>query len=340
MSDTEKYLLKKLSEPGFHSGDDLGQELGISRVAVSKHMAQLRKKGLPLISVAGKGYRLEENIDLLDSELIREQIASSVRDRLVDIHIHQELTSTNEWLLQQEFQLDKAKLCLTESQPGGRGRRDRQWHSSAYRNLLYSISWRFASWPNSLPSASLLAGLVVSEALEICGVSDIKIKWPNDIYLKGKKLGGLLVSAKGEASGACDLVIGVGINHHVLDSDAEAIDQDWIDLRSEQHSIDRNKLAALITEGFIDLLPAFEQKGFAPFCDAWNRRCIFLDQRVRLFNSATNSSVSNSSENKDTEELIGICRGVDNEGVLQIEQKDGSTVAVRDADLSMRPLDT
>ena len=339
MSDTEKYLLKKLSESGFHSGDDLGEKLGISRVAVSKHMAQLRKRGLPLISVAGKGYRLEENIDLLDSELIREQIASSVQDRLVDIHIHQELTSTNEWLLEQEFQQGKAVLCLAESQQAGKGRRDRQWHSSAYRNLMYSLAWRFSNWPTSLPSISLVAGLVVAEALELCGVPEVQIKWPNDIYLKGKKLGGLLVSAKGEASGACDLVIGVGINHHVLQSEAEAIDQDWIDLRSEQHSIDRNKLAALITEGFIDLLPAFEEKGFAPFCDAWNRRCIFLDQRVRLFSSANNSSESNNSENKQTEELIGICRGVNNEGVLQIETKDGSILAVRDADLSMRPLD-
>lgn len=333
-TDTEQFLLNQLRDSKFHGGDELGEKLGISRVAVSKHMSSLRKKGLPLISLPGKGYSLEQGVVLLHRENILEQVAEAHRDQLAEIHIHQQLGSTNEWLLDQEFQLNQATVCLTEAQVSGRGRRERQWHSSPYRNLMYSLAWRFSNWPSSLPSISLVAGLVVAEALELCGVPEVQIKWPNDIYLKGKKLGGLLVSAKGEASGACDLVIGVGINQHILQADGEAIDQDWTDLKSEKYSIDRNKLAALITEGFIDLLPAFEEKGFAPFCEAWNRRGIFLNQRVRLF-----SSVSNGSQKKGTEELIGICRGVDNEGVLQIETKDGSTLAVRDADLSMRLLD-
>ena len=325
---TEEFLLKQLSSSEFKGGDELGQKLGISRVAVSKHMSSLRKKGLPLISLPGKGYSLEEGIVLLDQEKILELIESKRRAQIAAIHIHQELDSTNQWLLDQEFQLNQAVVCVAESQLSGRGRRQREWYSSPYRNLMYSMAWRFSNWPSSLPAISLVAGLVVAEALKICGVPEVQIKWPNDIYLKGKKLGGLLVSAKGEASGACDLVIGIGINHHILETEGKSIDQDWIDLRRENYFLDRNRLAALITEGFIDLLPEFEQKGFAPFRDVWNRRGIFLNRRVRVF----------SSENGESQELIGVCKGVDDEGVLQIETDDGVSIAVRDADLSMRLL--
>ena len=324
---TEDFLLEQLRQPGYLGGDKLGEKLGISRVAVSKHMAALRKKGLPLVSAPGKGYRLEEGVELLQRENILEYIDPQHKARITEIHIHQQLASTNQWALDQEFFLDKAIVCLAESQLSGRGRRDRQWHSTAYRNLMYSLSWRFVSWPPSLPAISLLAGLVVAEALELCGVADVQIKWPNDIYLKGKKLGGLLVSAKGEASGACDVVIGIGINHHILEKDGKNIDQDWIDLNSLGLEVSRNRLTALITEGLIDLLPKFEQKGFAPFKDAWNSRGLYIDQRVRLFDST----------HPDAEELRGICRGVDDLGVLQIETGSDSIIEIRDAEMSMRP---
>ncbi len=323
MSDTEKFLLKQLSTPGFHGGDKLGQELGISRVAVSKHMASLREKGLPLISVAGKGYRLDEGVILLNRQSIEAYIDEKHLDQLVKIHIHQQIESTNQWLLDQEFHQDQAVVCVSEAQLAGRGRRERQWHSTAYRNLMFSLAWRFSNWPSSLSAVSLLSGLVVAEALEICGVAHVKIKWPNDIYLNNKKLGGLLVSAKGEASGACDLVVGVGINHHILENERAAIDQDWIDLQALGHTVDRNQLAALITEGFIDLLPQFEKQGFGPFKEAWNSRGLYIGEEVRLFSQTT-------------DEIRGTCGGVDDQGVLQIQQADGSTTAIRDADLSMR----
>ena len=328
MSDTEKFLLEQLAKPGFHGGDQLGKALGISRVSVSKHMASLRDKGLPLVSVAGKGYCLEDSITLLSEEKIEAFIAEKNRSNIADIQVHQELDSTNKWLLEQDFHTNKAVVCVTESQPAGRGRRDRQWHTSPYRNLMFSLSWRFANWPPALPGISLVAGLIVAEALALCGVPGVQIKWPNDIYLKNKKLGGLLVSAKGEASGACDLVVGVGVNHHILDSDAAAIDQDWIDLKSENLAVDRNQLAALISEGFLDLLPEFEQNGFESFQKAWNDRCQYMDQRVRLFDQT----------NKNDSALQGICRGVDKAAVLQIETESGKFTQITNADLSMRPV--
>ncbi|MBT5331143.1 MAG: biotin--[acetyl-CoA-carboxylase] ligase [Porticoccaceae bacterium] len=325
---TEEFLLDQLRQPGFLGGDELGNQLGISRVSISKHMNALRKKGLPLESVPGKGYKLEEGVYLLHSGTIQAHLSAGLADHLAELHIHQQLESTNQWLADQPFYENQAVVCLAEAQLAGRGRRERQWHSSPYRNLLYSLSWRFANWPNSLPSASLLAGLVVAEALEICGVPEAKIKWPNDIYLNDKKLGGILVSAKGEANGACDLVIGVGLNHHILEEHSKDIDQDWLDLHSANHSVDRNKLAALITEGFIDLLPKFERSGFSPFQDAWNARCLYLNQKVRFFNS----------QSPETDELQGICRGVDESGVLMVETSAGEKISVRDADLSMRLL--
>ena len=102
--------------------------------------------------------------------------------------------------------------ALAEYQTGGRGRRGRRWVSPFGTGLCLSISWCFASAPRDLPALSLAAGVGVTRALAAAGAAGITLKWPNDIMLTGRKLGGILVDVDGDSHGPLRAVVGVGLN--------------------------------------------------------------------------------------------------------------------------------
>lgn len=323
--DTDQFLLDQLKTGAYLRGDSLGEALGVSRVAVSKRMKQLRKRGVPIESAAGKGYCLAAGAVLLDACRVLSFLDASQAEQLLGIEVHAQLNSTNLRAAEMVAKPAQANLVLAESQLAGKGRRDRQWISTPWRNLMWSLSWRFQRWPADLPATSLLAAVVTAQALEIAGVEGVQIKWPNDIYLQGKKLGGLLVNAKGDANGDCDLVVGIGINHYLDPADGKLVDQAWTDLHSCGYQIDRNRLAAILLQGFLEYLPVFETQGFAPFVDAWNQRALYRNQKVRCV-------FSGAAEGVDSY----LCLGADIDGSLILE-KNGQITRLRDAECSLRP---
>ncbi len=321
--DLDFQLLKLLNRPGTHTGDRLGQELGISRVAVQKRLAGLRRDGLPLEAVAGSGYQLKPGVILLDEERLLSFLDKHQREKLASINIARELDSTNQWMQQQELVEDKAMICLAESQSAGRGRRGNSWVSVPYRNLMFSLGWRFRRWPPSLPGMSLIAGLVTCQVLEMLGISNTRIKWPNDIYLEDRKLGGILVQAGGEASGFCDLVIGLGLNLYLDAAAIKAIDQPCIDLQHLEMMLDRNQLAALLIQGFLEILPLFGEQGFAPFKKAWSERALYLGERV--------------SVGQGCDKQCGLFKGVDDQGAVIFISDNGDEQFFTEANISLRP---
>lgn len=332
MDDLSRFLIDQLKRGDYCGGDELGAALSMSRVAVSKRMNALKKLGVPIESTAGKGYRLVKGQTLLDEATLLTHLPQELCEAIHHLEIHAELDSTNRRASEISGVTGKAHLVLAESQPAGRGRRDRVWVSTPWRNLMWSLGWRFGSWPSDLPATSLLAGVVAARSLEMLGVNGLRIKWPNDLYLNGKKLGGLLVSARGDANGECDLVIGIGINCHIDPLHGALIDQPWIDLQSAGHSIDRNQLAALLLQGFLEYLPIFEREGFAPFVDDWNARALYLNEPVRLFRTESGPAPAVVDDTKSY-----LCRGADRDGSLLLDHQ-GEIVRLRDADYSLRPV--
>ncbi len=323
MKDIDAALLMALNQ-GPQSGSSLGEALGISRVAIQKRLAALRAQGLPLNAVAGSGYQLEPGVHLLDAENIRRHLVPEIRAQVTKLEILQQTPSTNLWVQGQSLASHRAVVCLAEAQLAGRGRRGAGWVATPYRNLLFSLGWRFPVWPASLPGLSLVAGLVSCQALELLGIEGVQIKWPNDLYRNGAKLGGILVQASGEASGPCDVVIGLGLNLLLRPAERQAIDQPASDLSDLDNLPDRNELAALLIEGLVEMLPLFAEQGFSLFRDAWRERALYLEQPVSVLREGVAE--------------VGRFIDVNEQGALLFRREGGETLAFTEAEISLRPI--
>lgn len=119
-------LVAALADGGFRSGGDLGAAAGVSRAAVWKLVEQLRREGLAVDAVRGRGYRLQSPVELLDAALIAKHAARRA-DGNVPVEVRFRCSSTNALLLERARSGGPASVLATEIQSAGRGRWGRQW---------------------------------------------------------------------------------------------------------------------------------------------------------------------------------------------------------------------
>jgi BirA family biotin operon repressor/biotin-[acetyl-CoA-carboxylase] ligase len=297
-------LITLLSDGQFHSGEQLGEQLGISRAAVSKHMAALKELGLDLFSLTGKGYRLAVPMALYDQAQLQALAPTA------PVHCFPVIDSTNQYLLERVNQLQSGESCLAECQTAGRGRRGKPWVSPFGCQLILSMYWRLEQGMAAAMGLSLAVGVAVVQALESLGYTGVELKWPNDLYYQGRKLAGILVEMSGSAGASCNLVIGVGLNLAMPAREGERIDQAWSELRHIQPElVDRNLLAARMLGHLQQAMLTFEQQGLSHFVDDWNRLDHFAGRPVRLL--------------MGEQEIRGIARGIDDRGALRLETSEG-----------------
>jgi len=303
-------LLALMANGRFHSGSDLGRRLGVGRSAVWKQVRALEAMGLEVYSVRGRGHRLAEPVELLEHERVLAALDARARRLLAGLEILPEVDSTNRHLLACARRgYPSGYACLAERQTAGRGRRGRAWVTPDFRAVPLSVLWRFDSSPESLQGLSLAAGVGAARALAACGVGGVSLKWPNDVYRDGAKLGGILIEMEGDAAGPWRVVVGVGLNHRVPPADAARIDQRWTDLAARgagddaaRTPPDRNQVAGRLLRHLLEVLDAFAARGLAPLLDEWRRLDLTRGRPVEV---RTGEQV-----------LRGEARGVDETGAL------------------------
>ncbi|OOH91492.1 biotin--[acetyl-CoA-carboxylase] ligase [Pasteurellaceae bacterium 15-036681] len=233
--------------------------------------------------------------------------------------VFDEIDSTNEYLLKHYQTLPSGSLCLAETQTAGRGRRGRQWYSPVGENLYFSMLWQYKSEDLAQVSAlSLLVALVIAETFEELKVEDIQIKWPNDIYYQGKKMGGILNESRIDKSG-CYLVIGIGLNLAMTAIDPKIVNQPWTTLTKYQ--LDRNELACTLSCHLQKTLSEFEQRGFAPYLERWQKFDLYYQQPVKLIT--------------DGGDIHGMSQGINEKGELLLERA-GKIDAFAIGEISLR----
>jgi BirA family biotin operon repressor/biotin-[acetyl-CoA-carboxylase] ligase len=114
---------------------------------------------------------------------------------------------------------------------------------------------------------------------------DVKIKWPNDLMVGENKLAGILIDVAGESSGACNVVIGLGLNVHQPDWSTDESTYRWIDLKSLGVLPDRNELVGHVSSQLISMLTQFCDSGFSPLVARWNSLSSYSGKRVRVGSS-------------------------------------------------------
>jgi BirA family transcriptional regulator, biotin operon repressor / biotin---[acetyl-CoA-carboxylase] ligase len=282
---TETDLIRTLADGRFHSGEELGRQLGVSRAGVWKRLQKIRETfGLEVDAVKGRGYRFREPLDLLNEVQIRQFMEEAGCTTHGSLYLHASIDSTNSWLMARGSAGEPAgAVCLAEQQLSGRGRRGRQWISPYGRNIYLSLLWRFDMTPMQVAGLSLAAAVGVLRTLHGFDCHGAGLKWPNDILWQEKKLAGLLLEVSGEVSGPSQVVVGIGLNTWLGEA-GDAIDQPWIDLNSipnvARHT--RSQLAASLIVHLLEVIRVYQREGLAAFKDDWQSHDLLLDRMVEI----------------------------------------------------------
>lgn len=320
MNLTQTQLIELLADGQFHSGEKLGEALGVTRMAIHKRIDSLADIGLDVFRVNRKGYRLAEPIQLMNLD----EIKSALKQPLQHIHLHHITGSTNDDLryLLADSKSPQAGLCvLAEMQTAGRGRRGKPWQSPFGSNIYLSMYWPLLQGLNAAIGMSVALGVAIAKLLELEGVADVKIKWPNDIYIAEQKVAGILVELEGQADGEGQAIVGVGLNLNMPETQSN-IDQPFTSVqRHLSEPLDRNRWAARLIDAVYLALEQHDKEGLAPTVRDWPSYDRYYQQQVRiLLGSHTHE---------------GIAQGIDEMGALLVEQNGqlkryfGGEVSVR-----------
>lgn len=313
-------LVTILADAQVHSGQLLGDRLGMTRAGINKHIKTLRSWGIDVQTVAGKGYKLPCSLNLLNNDTIKQYVKGS------NIIVEPVIDSTNQYMLERISHLSSGDTCLAEYQSAGRGRRGRQWISPFGCNLYLSMYWKLDQGPAAAVGLSLVVGIIIAETLNKLSKGKVKVKWPNDLYLNDKKVAGILVELTGKTGDAAHIIIGIGINIGMGKNNVEnkeAINQEWASLADEIENVERNALSANIINALKEALILFEKEGLSPFIERWFELDNFLGRFVKLLIG--------------DEIITGLEKGINQQGALLLQQENGVIIPYIGGEISLRP---
>ena len=334
-SGEEKPLISRVfaavADGEFHSGESLAEALGVSRSAVWKAVRSLRELGATLHAVRNRGYRLVKSGEPLAQQRILESLSGEIRQRVRNLEVVWSIGSTNTALLSRpNSPAGQSEVMLAEYQTAGRGRRGRTWIAPPGGAICLSLSWTFPEVPEDLGALGLVIGVCELRALRELGLSEAKLKWPNDILVEQRKLGGILIELRAESDGPAYVIIGIGLNvalgAPLLEKIAETgiAATDLITAGLAQPS--RNAVAGRVVEHCIRGLLEFEHGGLRPFIDDWREADALRGRMVDVRGAGR-------------EVTRGLARGVDLHGALLVETATEGLKKFISGDVSVRSVE-
>jgi len=320
-------VFAELARGGFQSGETLADRLGVSRSGIWKAVASLRELGATVHAVRNRGYRLANSADPLDAAQIRDALPRNVRERINRLEAVWMVGSTNTMLMERPSPAaGSAEVLLAEYQTSGRGRRGRSWLAPPGGAICLSMSWAFRDMPRDLGALGLVIGVCSLRALTGLGLGTPRLKWPNDLLVESRKLGGILIDLRAEAGGPACVIIGIGLNvslgtavlKRIAQAGLEATDLTAAGLERPS----RNAVAAALIRAFVEGLREFEREGLKPFVHEWLEADALRGRPVAV--QAGDSTAR------------GVARGIDSDGALLVETPQGLQRFIS-GDVSVRP---
>lgn len=272
-----EFLKKK---PGYISGEEISEHLKISRQALWKHIRELKEIGYDIVAVPHLGYQLVS----LPDRLLPFEVSHALNTKFVGkkIYYFDTVQSTMDiaWQLGMEGS-PEGTLVLAETQSKGRGRLGRNWFSPKYKGIYLSLILRPKILPNQASILTLLAAVGVCEAIKEVAGLDCQIKWPNDILVRQRKLGGILTELNTEMDEVHFIVIGIGIN---INNDKKGLVAGATSLKEQKkQSLNRTELLKEILRKIETNYLNFQKTGPEPIIEKWQDYNITLGRRVRVF---------------------------------------------------------
>lgn len=236
-----------------------------------------------------------------------------------DVRVAGRCASTNSVLL--AGPLDRAVLLAADAQSAGRGRRGRRWHSPAGYGVLFSLGLPLQRAPSELSGLSIVAGIAAVRALRALGARETALKWPNDLLLRGAKLGGILVETRARGTGSA-AVVGMGLNHRLAPGLAARLKREVAALEDVLRPLPaRNAVIVALAREVLAALRAFDASGLEPFRSDWEALHAYAGKalRVRLAGGRV---------------LAGVAAGLAADGALQLRTRRGLRT-VRDGRIAL-----
>lgn len=310
---------------GYVSGQDLCSRLGVSRTAVWKAVKQLEEEGCRIEALRNKGYRLTA----VEDGITGAQIGSLLQTKYMGRNLvyFPETDSTNIQVKRlAEAGSPEGTLVVAESQTAGKGRRGRNWSSPPGSSIYMSYLLRPKIPPYSASMLTLLAGMACARAVREETGLEAKIKWPNDLVLKGKKICGILTEMSTELEEIHYIFTGIGINVNQTEFPEEIRDMATsLKLESEKkgENFSRSALIASCMKWFEHYYEEFLLQGdFSKLKEEYEGMLANLGREVVVLDPAG--------------EYSGICRGIDETGRLLVELPGREVRAVLSGEVSVR----
>lgn len=239
------------------------------------------------------------------------------------VHFFPSINSTNSYLLEKG---ECSDVCISDTQSAGRGRRGNTWVSPKTGNLYFSLCWCFKEDTQYWSLLGLVTAIAITETLEEIGLRKHGIKWPNDIFWKDRKMGGVLIETLSQSG---KVVIGIGLNLNMPEQYQKQIDQTVVSLDEAMQgtSFSREDLVIKLINRLYKYLSTYNNFDFSNFKKTWNRWDILSGRQVSI------KHLNNS--------LVGKAHNIDSQGRLGFkEDHSNKIIYFLSAEIKLKPINT
>lgn len=307
-----------LDSETYVSGEQLSEKIGISRAAINKRIAALRREGYQVESVTNKGYRLLSYPDVVDAELLSAGLRTTkMGASLIGLEA---VGSTNEYAKKIATESPDGTVVIADEQTMGQGRRGRSFHSEKGQGLFMSFILKPKIPPQKAPLITGIGAAAVALTLADLGIES-EVKWPNDILIRGKKVCGILTEMSGDIEQIEYVILGIGLN--VRNSEfPEEIKEIASSLWREGYEMDRQQLfwrfAQKLEELYMEYLSGRKER----ILEVLRKYSCVLGKEIILYGAEGERSA--------------LAIDLDDEGALVAEIKGEGVITLNSGEISVR----
>lgn len=316
------------------SGEELAGQLSVTRAAVWKAIKSLQKEGYAIEAVNNKGYTLKKAPDILSAAYIEQ----SLKKAGFGIHVKAEriVSSTNTVLKQyvSEGQTEDM-ILLAEEQSGGRGRRGRSFFSPEGTGLYMSLLLHPQMTPEEATMLTTVAAAAEAEALEQVSGTDVKIKWVNDVWVRNKKVSGILTegSVSMEDGHLEYAIVGIGINIYEPQG---GFPEEIKDVAGAVFTNDisrenlRNQIASQVLVHFLEYYHKLPEK---TYLEEYRKRSVVIGKQVKII-QPEGVKIPETENGASREHALAV--GIDDQCHLLVRYDDGTTESLSNGEISIK----
>lgn len=278
----KEHILKLLenNRGKYYSGQDIAEEINVSRAAVWKAVKQLQADGYRIDAVSNKGYCMSDDNDIISADSIKKYLTVPINN----IEVYKTVTSTND--LAKQYALDlkpEGTVIVAREQTAGRGRKGRSFYSPSSTGVYISVLLRPELTAEKTLYITTAAAVAVAKAIEKISGKEAKIKWVNDIFVDGKKVCGILTE------GAIDFetgkmqyaVLGIGVNIKKPENDFPSEIQNIAG--SVFDTTEKEVSSIIVAEILNNFMNYYKNLANKPFYEEYKKRMFLIGKHLTVY---------------------------------------------------------